>query len=191
MLIRRVIKEHGESGAISFQADYETIYKELKQAFPDNAASHLSYVTSILIGDFYSSVWLFGLDEDEAYAQAVEIGTAILRQLESTAEMDEATRAMNYFMSWFAVNAAHFTSSPPAGKCFGLKDEECIWVYPSVFEAAMVDGGFNPTRVLRDWAEREWIKTEVRGGELRSRYRKYDPNLGKQVPFVAVVVDTL
>ena len=191
MFIRRVIKEHGESGAISFQEDYDTIYGALKDAYPENAASHLSYVTSILIGDFYSSVWLFGLDEDEAYAQAVEIGTAILRQLESTAEMDEATRAMNYFMSWFGVNAAHFTSSPPAGKCFGIRDEECIWVYPSVFEAAMVDGGFNPTRVLRDWAERDWIKTEVRGGELRSRYRKYDPNLGKQIPFVAVVVDTL
>jgi len=191
MFIRRVIKEHGESGAISFQEDYDTIYGALKDAYPENAASHLSYVTSILIGDFYSSTWIFGLDEDEAYAQAVETGATILQKLESTAEMDEATRAMNYFMSWFGVNAAHFTSSPPAGKCFGLKDEECIWVYPSVFEAAMVDGGFNPTRVLRDWAERDWIKTEVRGGELRSRYRKYDPNLGKQVPFVAVVVDTL
>lgn len=190
--IQRVIKEQASGEDLfSFQEDYETIYKELKQAFPDNAASHLSYVTSILIGDFYSSVWIFGLDENEAYAQAVETGATILQKLESTAEMDEATRAMNYFMSWFAVNAAHFTSSPPAGKCFGLKDEECIWVYPSVFEAAMVDGGFNPTRVLRDWAERDWIKTEVRGGELRSRYRKYDPNLGKQVPFVAVVVDTL
>lgn len=185
--IQRVIKEQtsGE-GLFSFQEDYETIYKELKQAFPDNAASHLSYVTSILIGDFYSSVWIFGLDEDEAYAQAVEIGTAILRQLESTAEMDEATRAMNYFMSWFAVNAAHFSNSPPAGKCFGIRDEECIWVYPSVFEAAMVDGGFNPTRVLRDWAEREWIKTEARGGKVRHKTRKYDPDLGKQTYFIVV-----
>jgi len=185
--IRRVITEQESgTGLFSFQEDYETIYKDLKLAFPDNAASHLSYITSILIGDFYSSTWIFGLDEDTAYKQAVELGTTILQQLESTAEMDEATRAMNYFMSWFAVNAAHFESNPPNGKHFGIKDEEGIWVYPSVFDQAMSEGGFNPNRILRDWAEQGQVKTETRGGKLRYKTRKYDPNLGKQTYFIAV-----
>lgn len=183
--IQRVIEEQS-SELFNFQEDYETIYKDLKQAYPDNAASHLSYVTSILIGDFYSSVWIFGIDEDEAYSQSVELGTTILEQLESTAEMDEATRAMNYFMSWFGVNSAHFSNSPPGGKCFGIRDEEAIWVYPSVFYDAMRDGGFNPNRILRDWAEREMIKTENQKGDARTRCRKYDPNLGKQTRFIAV-----
>lgn len=188
--IKRVIQElvGSSPGLFSFQEDYETIYQDLKKEFPDNAASHLSYVTSILIGDFYSSVWIFGLSEDDAYHQAVELGTTILQQLENTAEMDEATRAMNYFMSWFAVNNAHFGSDPPGGKQFGLRDPECVWVYPSVFEKAMSEAGFNPNRILRDWAEREQIKTENREGEGKVRYkiRKYDPVLGKQTYFVAI-----
>lgn len=189
VFIQKVIQalSEADSGLFSFQEDYETIYRELKQTFPDNAASHLSYVTSILIGDFYSSVWIFGIDEDTAYNQAIDLGTAILKQLESTAEMDEATRAMNYFMSWFGVNAAHFSSSPPGGKCFGIKDtDDCIWVYPSIFDQAMTEGGFNSNRILRDWAERELIRTETRGGETRLRTRKYDPSVGRQVPFIAI-----
>lgn len=189
MFIRRVIKEHGESGAISFQEDYDTIYGALKDAYPENAASHLSYVTSILIGDFYSSTWIFGLDEDSAYEQVINLGTTVLSQLENTADMDEATRAMNYFVSWLGVNSAHFSASPPNGKCYGMRDEEAIWIYPSVFDQAMLDGGFNPGRVLRDWAERSLINTETREGEekVRHKVRKYDPTVGKQVYFISVL----
>jgi hypothetical protein len=187
IFIRRTIKELGDKSELfSFQNDYETIYQDLKKQFPDNAASHLSYITSILIGDFYSSVWIFGLSEDDAYAQAIELGSIILQQLEKTAEMDEATRAMNYFMSWFSVNAEHFTQSPPGGKHYGLRDDECIWVYPSIFDQAMLEGGFNSGRILRDWAERDQIKTDTRGGNRNLKTRKYDINLGKQVYYVAI-----
>lgn|GEM_PF-1350404 len=185
--IQRVIQETTSNAELfSFQEDYDAIYQELKKQFPENAASHLSYVTSILIGDFYSSTWIFGLDEDSAYNEAVYLGATILKQLESTAEMDEATRAMNFFMSWFAVNAEHFGNNPPGGKHYGFVDEGYVWIYPNIFDEAMHEGGFNSNRILRDWGERNKIKTEIASGEFRSRVRKYDPRLGKQARFVAI-----
>jgi len=185
--IRKVIEtlEKGPELFV-FQDDYETIYQELKAEFKDNAASHLSYVTSILIGDFYSSIWIFGLDEDEAYTQALALGKTILQQLESTSEMDEATRAKHYFMSWFAVHADHFATNPPGGKHYGMVADGYVWVYPSIFDEAMRNGGFNPDRILRDWAERGEIQTETRGGKQRLKVRKYDQIIGGQEYFVAI-----
>jgi len=180
--IQKVI-EMKDADPGKFAADYEAVYSKIREAFPDNAASHLGYVATILMGDFYSSLWIFGLDEHEAYKQIIQLGITILQQLESTADMDEATRAMNYFNSWFGVNSAHFTNAPPGGKCYGIKDDEAIWVYPSIFNDAMKEGHFNPVRILRDWAERGQIKTE----NPHNTCRKYDPNLGKQTRFVAVV----
>lgn len=183
LFIQQVIEQKAADPR-KFNSDYEAIYAKLKEAFPDNAASHLGYVATILIGDYYSSVWIFGLDESEAYQQTISLGNLILQQLENTSDMDEAARAMNYFNSWFGVNSAHFTNAPPGGKCYGIKDDEAIWVYPSIFNDAMKEGHFNPVRILRDWAERGQIKIE----SPHNTCRKYDPNLGKQMRFVAIII---
>ena len=69
--------------------------------------------------------------------------------------------------------------------------EDRIYIYPTVFEKAMREGGFNPSRMLRDWAERGWIETEMTDGKLRFKVRKYDKGLGKQTRFVGVKINAV
>lgn len=188
LFISKVIESIADKNTLfMFQEDYETVYQELKKRHPDNAASHLGYVTTVLMGDFYSSLWLFGMDEEAAIQETFDLGDAILDRVESTSEMDEATRAYEYFMSWYNVNALHFGSSPPSGKRYGLGESEgYLWVYPTVFSEAMKEGHFNPDRIKRDWAEKDNIKVEVRGKQRRFECRKYDAEFKNRVYFVAV-----
>lgn len=170
----------------TFHTDYDVLRDMLWQRASANIGSHIAAVAVIGMADYYASQWVFGLSEDEAYNQTVAMTQAILGMLETAADADDAVRAYDFLMSWYAVNSWAFNNDSPKEK-YGIADNECLYLYPTAFEKAMKEGGFNSRRVLKDWAEKGWIKTEKRGGETRHKIRKYDPVLGKMAYFIAVL----
>lgn len=164
---------------------YEGVLKELQAQFPDRASSHLSYVATLTIADCWASHIIWGLGIAEAATQSMRMAAQVLQQLDSTAEMSESVRAFDYIRSWYMVNQLHFGANPPAGKSYGCEETEWVYISPIIFHTAMQEGGFNAERILRDWADSDLIKTEVRGGKRRFRVRRYVSFMG-QVYFIAV-----
>lgn len=180
--VRRILK-----CGIDFQNEYMEIQEELKKRFTDNMSSHITAIAVVMLADYLASQWIFGLDEEQAFEEALSLCESIAGMLETAAEADDGLRAYEYLMSWFGVNVDKFKDSTYTEK-YGLVESNVIYIYPTIFEKAMKEGGFNPNRTLRDWAERGWIETEMRSGKLRYKVRRYDSSIGKQAYFVAIIL---
>ena len=176
------------SSGMDFQSEYMEIQDKLKERFEGHVSSHVTAIAVVMLADYLASQWIFGLDEEKAFEEVLAMVEVVVGMLETAAETDDGLRAYEYIMSWYGVNADSFRVNA-YGEKYGMVEEDIIYIFPTVFEKTMRDGGFNPNRMLRDWAERGWIETETRGGRQRYRVRKYVSGLGKQVYFVAIKTD--
>ena len=160
---------------IDFRSEYMEIQEVLKTRFSDTMSSHITAIAIVMLADYLASQWVFGLNEDQAYEESVALAEAIAGTLESAAEADDGLRAHEYLMSWYGVNIEKFRDGAyAASERFGMIDSNnVIYIYPTVFEKALKEGGFNPNRILREWAERDWIETEIRTNKRRLKVRKY------------------
>lgn len=186
--VRRVI----ESG-LDYKADYDEIQEVLKLECPECLASHLMAVALVALADKLASQWVFDEPESVANGGAGVMAVKVLKMLDGAKQADDGARAYEYLMSWFEVHRAAFSDLMENRERYGMLDDLNIYIFPTIFDKAMNDGGFNPRRVLQDWADRDWIKTEQRGkeGTRRLKVRKYDPFSGRQVYVVAVKQDAL
>ena len=168
--------------------DHLLIEEKLKEWHGDKVASHRAAIAQVVQGDYYSSMWLFGLERKEALQQALKLAETIFSQLETAKEYEDAFRAYDYLISWYNVNATFFNffEKGDHGQRYGMIDERYLYLFPTVFERAITEGGFNPKRILKDWAENNLIQTEMRSGKKRYKVRKYDNVLGTQTYYVAV-----
>jgi hypothetical protein len=168
--------------------DHLLIEEKLKEWHGDKVASHRAAIAQVVQGDYYSSMWLFGLERKEALQQALKLAETIFSQLETAKEYEDAFRAYDYLISWYNVNATFFNFFEKGDhrQRYGMIDERYLYLFPTVFERAITEGGFNPKRILKDWAENNLIQTEMRSGKKRYKVRKYDNVLGTQTYYVAV-----
>ena len=184
--IRRVIAEL-EEDPDTFKRDFKAIRNQLRAECPNNIESHISAVAAVLLGDAYSGAWLFGVEEERAVEEAIRLGTSILKdRFEKKSDVDDALRAYEAFLSWFNVHRAYFGDDTL--QRYGWTEGGMVCIFPTVFQQAMKELGFNERRIRQDWAERGWIETEMRGGEgkRRTAVRKWDKVENRQVSVVVV-----
>ncbi len=166
--------------------DHQGIEDKLKEWHGDKVASHRAAIALVILGDYYASMWLYKLSRREALEQALQLAETILGQLETAKEYEDAFRAYDYLVSWYHVNASFFAERGEYGQRYGFTDGQYLYVFPTVFEKALTEGGFNPRRILKDWAENDLIQTELRAGKKRYKVRRYDNVLSTQTYFVAL-----
>ena len=143
------------------------LISELTVEFPSHSAPHIREVALLCAADALAGRWVFGADGQTAITEAYNLGCDILNLVPVETSGSDAERAMEYFQSWFGSNRAMFEDNPPGGRRYGYVEDDEIQVYPTIFDAAMKDGRFDPQRVKRDWAERGWIETAEEGGKVR------------------------
>jgi hypothetical protein len=153
-----------------FIDDYKTFMDKLTGEHEENIKSHIAALALISVADYYASQWIFALDQDTAYTQAVTLAEHVIGLLETAVEADDTQRAYDYLMSWYGVNAKYFDDNKDR-ECYGYLRQTYIYFYPTIFDKALKDGGFNTRRVLRDFAEKDLIKTESPGKDGKRRYR--------------------
>ena len=164
---------------------FNATFKTVQSLHKDKIAAHAAAIALIIVADCLSSQWVFGAGEEEAFKQAMETGEYILTLLETARDINDSNRAYEHFFSWYNVNIAFFNRGT-YNQRYGVTDGGYVYVFPTVFDQAMKEGGFNSMRILRDWGQGELIKTEVSGGKKRFQVRKYDGQ--RQVRYVAVKI---
>ncbi|RAU92488.1 hypothetical protein DQG13_27550 [Paenibacillus sp. YN15] len=167
--VRRIMQELAKDPN-AFKEDYATMLAEWEKRNAGHMGSHLSAVTTVMLADYYASRWIFDVPEEQAYDEAIAMAELILAQQETAAEADEGFRAMEYFRSWCHVNVTKFNETPST-EWYGLFRNGRICVFPTIFERAMKDGGFNSRRILADWADRNWIDYEVKPSDGKRRLK--------------------
>jgi putative DNA primase/helicase len=167
--VKRVMDEL-DSDPHYFKEDYANMMKEWEEKGVDALGSHLSALTTVMLADYYASMWIFGKDEITAMQEARQLADTILSKLDTGQQTDDAVRAMEYLVSWYHVNKIHFSDEPTL-QWYGMWTQEGIAIFPTAFEKAMKEGGFNSRRILSDWADRGWIETESFPGDNKRRMK--------------------
>jgi hypothetical protein len=147
----------------------------------------MSFLATVGLGDYYSSMWIFGQDQKTAFTGMMDLITYVANQLETAQETEDAYRAHDYLESWIDVNRSGFSTEGILRERYGFfgSDDSANWgwcyMYPTVFDRALEEGGFNSNRVRRDWMQRKWLRPDKDG---RSTVRCYDQAAGKQSRFI-------
>lgn len=155
----------------SLKEQFKVVTEALREMAPDKITTHLDALALLTLADSLYSQWVLGMDEDRADDEAIELVISMLDSLESVRDLDMVERAWEHVQGWLTAYEDKFTNNcqPPR---YGYQDTECWYVIPQFFEREMRDAGFNPRRVLIEFAEKGWIKTAVEDGEKRYRIRK-------------------
>ena len=172
--------------AKDIQEDYKRLVDHLQQKAPDKLGSHLTAIALVALADFYSSMWIWEISEQEAFKQTMQLIDDILPQLETLQEADMVERARDFILSWVLSNEGRFDSGPYPSDAppprYGIIEDDVAYIVPEYIEDAMRQAGYSPRRVFRDLAERDLILTEEHQGKKRNRVRKFWH--GKQSRFI-------
>lgn len=145
------------------------------EAQTGNSPQHVDMVAVIATADYLVSQWLFGKTEELARLEALNLAKHLLGCIETASNIDDAERARDHIESWIFENGARIPSDPKEmdswREQYGWKTIDEICLSPNKLRDALKEGGFEPTRILKDWKEREWIVTE--GNRLTAR--RYTP----------------
>lgn len=151
-LINDVIKNKNQA-----DRQFEKMCKDIKQKCTENDDySHLDNIAIVCLGDYYSSLSVFGEKENVAWSEAVDMGVKISEnskelQLSSTIE-----RAWDFVVSWVASNKNRF--SPDSTPCYGKIEANAVYIIPSVLRQALEENGFNYLKVTRGFKDYGFIE---------------------------------
>jgi len=163
---------------------YQCIHQKLQEEAPDLIGSHHSSLAIVSTADVLVSQWIFGEDEDAAIDSCWAMLEAIVKQLETKIEADEATRAMMHFRSWMQENTRRFSDSSMYEYGWICKtDENTVYVNSGAFSKAMKDGGFNAIRVKKDFQSRQWLipHTNTKGEQMDYKSKRNPDNKNSMV----------
>tara|TARA_R100000365_G_scaffold101_5_gene351 strand:+ start:1921 stop:4338 length:2418 start_codon:yes stop_codon:yes gene_type:complete len=179
--VRRILNIKGEIKKL-----FDAVKDDLRTVHGENIGTHLSIVSAVLVADYYMHKFFFGKDD---LADSLHLASSVLSDLVTRDDMDDAKRAYEAFQSWFYVNQSSFTDF--AKEEYGWTNNtpaDYVYIYPTIFNKAMKELGFNERRIKQEWAQRDWIKTEVRGNEGKRRLtvREWRSDKNEIISVVAV-----
>lgn len=142
----------------------------LRQYFSDKIDSHLDALAAVMTADYYSSVWVFGLDPVIAGAEAVAMGTSIADKLIKRVDASESERAWLEFMDWVGENHEKLSTSYSNTK-IGIKDEVGnIYIIRRVVNE-FLEKYSSAQKIVQAWGDTDKIKTWL-GSDGKKRFDK-------------------
>jgi len=140
--------------------DYDRLRNELKNSFEmldiGDPGTHLDNIAALSLADRYSSESLFGLNEEKATAEAVELGMSLLLGCKSLEKEDSVDRAWHYVEGWVAENKSRFDTT--VSPCYGKTEARHVFVIASVLREALEEAGFIYTKCVKGFRDRGYIE---------------------------------
>ncbi len=129
----------------------------LKHSSDECDNTHLDNVAIVCLGDYYSSISVFNLDETVAWDEAVELGTKIMENCKELQRADTIDRAWDFVIGWITSNKNRFV--PDSTPCYGKIEENTVYIIPNILRQALEENGFDYSKVTRGFKDRELINT--------------------------------
>jgi len=142
----------------------------LRQYYSDKIDSHLDALAAVMTADYYSSIWVFGMEPSVAGGEAVAMGTAIADKLIRMVDASESERAWLEFQDWVAINHEKLSTSYSNTK-IGIKESGNIYIIRSIVDEFLQKYS-SAQKIIKSWAEKGKIKTWKDGEKLRFDTKK-------------------
>ena len=177
------LKHLQEEGFEKIRSDFKKLNERLVELYPDNFAPHIANVSLVAIADLYASLWLFGMDEEEAARAAFALACTTLDGMQTRKDIEDAPRVLAFVRDWVEANKYHFdgclglADKTPVSPEYGFMELGETYIYPTILKQALKAEGFPPVKALRDLAEKGGIETSTQGKDtvfsiVRKRHQK-------------------
>ena len=139
----------------------------------DEPGVHFDNIAVLCLGDYLSSVSVFALSEEEAWAQAVRLGTELLENNAQLQPEDSIQRAWDFTVDWIGSNREHFRGHMNANVTrYGSFSAEHVNIIQSVYRKALEDAGFSYAKSVKGFVSRGWFDSFIDAdGKNRSQYQ--------------------
>lgn len=119
----------------------------------------------LAVGDYFSSVYVFGLSPDVAIQSTRTFCYALAGYLTDAAEVSQVERAYQWVCDWIAANPGQFERQQPGGipyhddrnKLWGKQTEAGYAVIASTLEEALTQAGFIVAACKKGFVERGYF----------------------------------
>ena len=173
--------------------DYTKIRSELKKSFEmldlGDPGAHLDNIAAIALADRYSSECLFSMSEEDAIAEALDLGMTLLHNCKTMEKEDSVDRAWHFVEGWVAENKTRFDTA--VSPCYGKIDKHHVFVIASVLREALEDAGFIYTKCIKGFHDKEYIESfsNSEGGN-NNQTQKRIQGVNTRVVCLKIDVDT-
>ena len=151
-LINNVLKIKGKA-----HRDFDNLRKDVAKHQAENCDNtHLDNVAIVCLGDYYSSISVFGAKAENAWDEAVNLGTQILQNCKELQKTDTIDRAWDFVTVWITSNKNRFlTDSTP---CYGKIEQDAVYIIPNILRQALEDNGFDYSKITRGFKDQRLIE---------------------------------
>ena len=141
----------------SLRGDYERIRAALK-----SSSTQLDNVSLLGLADYYSSIAVFGLPEEQAFSEAVDLCRVILKNLEDNAPKNTTDAAWDFVTGWVASNKARFVGGSmynEATPLYGVIENRRAYVIARELNNALEAAGYSSRKCIKGFQERGYIES--------------------------------
>ena len=172
-LAEEVLSEDGKLESL-YRDMQERLRAEYGKKHEGEPGVHLDNITVLCLGDYLSSLSVFALTSEEAWAQAAKLGVEVLENNAQLQPEDSIQRAWDFTVDWIGSNRDHFKSAVYGHGVtrYGSIAAEYVNLIPSTFRKALEDAGFNYAKSVRGFVSRGWFDSFIDAeGKKRSQYQ--------------------
>ena len=145
--------------------------------------SHAAGIAAVATADALIDEWFFGSTKDEAERRAKAMAAYIVQENAENTVRDVNETALQYIADWVSSNDKGFTGDG-YGQRLGEIEGQAAYVFPSILNKVIADGGFSVRKTLKYLAEQGVIEAYKDNGTVRySQKRRFG---GKSVRFVKI-----
>ena len=172
-LAEEVLSEDGKLESL-YRDMQERLRAEYGKKHEGEPGVHFDNITVLCLGDYLSSLSVFALTSEEAWAQAAKLGVELLENNAQLQPEDSIQRAWDFTVDWIGSNRDHFKSAVYGRGVtrYGSIAAEYVNLIPSTFRKALEDAGFNYAKSVRGFVSRGWFDSFIdTEGKKRSQYQ--------------------
>lgn len=184
-LINDVLKIKGKA-----HRDFDNLRKDVAKHQAENCDNtHLDNVAIVCLGDYYSSIAVFGQNEKESWSEAVNLGTRILENCKELQKADTIDRAWDFVTGWITSNKNRFL--PDSTPCYGKIEHDAVYIIPNILRTALEENGFDYSKVTRGFKDRNLIEAKKDNkGIDRTQVQKKINGINQRCFCIKVVTDS-
>ena len=172
-LIDEIIRDStAEDGTIPrLDADFQMMLEKLAVATTPECRSnpHFTNMAVLALGDYYSSIALFGLSAEKAAEEAVTMAAMAMEKIEADKPLDSIEAAWQFTTNWVASNSAHFLGAPTqnvslyapreVSPIYGVIEEGKVYAIVDELNKALDAAGFSHVKSIKGFRRAGYIDT--------------------------------
>lgn len=164
-------------GERTLRSLYESMRRELELRTSCTTSNHVAYAAAVATAQLLSEVWLLNEDAVAARETALSDAARAVDETAPNAQLPYAERALNLLRDhWIANRYLYIDDTTAEGReqqarvarMVGIEAEWAMIFIPSEANMLLVNAGFEPERVWRDFDKRGWLIT-TGGGDYMTR----------------------